>query len=86
MDFDISKVKTTVDIDKGEVTLDSYGYFSNDLDSIRRAVTQDKINLKAVYTKLNNLLEPKYERRFDTLSGSFALFYQTDDKYNEVRY
>lgn len=86
MDFDISKVKTTVDIDKGEVTLDSYGYFSNDLDSIRRAVTQNKINLKVVYTKLNNFLEPKYERRFDTRSGNFALFYLTDSKLNETRY
>lgn len=86
MEFDISKVKTSVDIELGNVALNSYGYFSNDIESIRRAVTQDRINLKVIYTKLNNFLESKYERRFDTYYGNFALFYQTDDKFNETRY
>lgn len=87
MNFDLTNVMTTVDINiRGRVHINDYGYFANDLDSLYRAVTKEKVNLKTIYTRLSYFLEDNCERRFGTPSGNFALFYPTDSKLNETRY
>lgn len=86
MNFDIDNVKTTVNINYGDIEIGAFGYFANDIDSLYRAVIREQINLKAVYTRLSYCLEDKYERRFGTPSGNFSLFYPIDNKLNETRY
>lgn len=82
--FDLSKLKTTVNADN--VRNGSFGYFGNDLDSIKRAVTQGKTNLKVVYARLNYVLPDNNERRFGCDAGNFSLFYYLEREHNPNRY
>lgn len=84
--FDLSNVKTTVDIDTDNVNIGDYGYFSNDLDSIKRAIESRKTNFKCQYERLSGVLNSNNERRFITVSGYFSLFYPTDKELNINRY
>lgn len=84
MDFDIKNVHCTVNAEK-VVELD-FGYFSNNLESLRKAVETGRTNRLVVYDRLNNVLSEKYERRFDCASGNFSLFYPMDSEMNRARY
>lgn len=84
MDFDYKNLKTTVNAETAKI--DSFGYFGNDLASIKNAVDTEKINLHVIYAKLNYVLEDKFERRFGCSMGNFSLFYQVDETHSQNRY
>jgi len=82
--FDIKNVHTT--LNAGECNLGTYGYFSNDLESLRDTVQYEKTNFRSVYAKLEQILEDKFEKRFYCNCGAFSLFYPTDKSENSMRY
>lgn len=86
MQFDISKVKTTISISLNTVEEGAFGYFSNNLEYLKKAVEKERSNLNTVYCKLEYCLDEKYERRFGTEVGHFSLFYPLDKELNELRY
>lgn len=73
MKFEIKNVHTAVNADECE--LYSVGYFSSDVESLRRAVEDFSINLHTVYDRLDGIMSDKFERRFSCSCGSFSLFY-----------
>lgn len=84
MDFDYKNLKTTVNAET--IKIGRFGYFDNDLASIKKAVATGKTNLHVVYARLNYVLEDKFERRFGCDVGNFSLFYCTDREHNQNRY
>lgn len=82
--FDLSNVKTAVEADKCELHV--FGYFANDIASLRQTVTKRKVSLNTVYSRLDGINADKFERRFSCPNGSFSLFYPTDRTENEGRY
>ena len=84
MELNRSNVLTTLDAERAKPL--SYGYFSNTLGDLERAITEDKVTLKVFYTSLDCVLNSSCERRFVTKEGIFALFYPTDEQLNEERY
>ena len=84
MDFVKENVISTINIETSEIGL--YGYFSNDLESLQRAVENERANLKTIYARLSYCLESEYERRLGCKYGNFALFYPMDKELNEMRY
>lgn len=84
MDFVKENVISIINIETSEIGL--YGYFSNDLESLQRAVENERANLKTVYARLSYRLDSKYERRLGCKYGNFSLFYPTDNYSNTSSY
>lgn len=82
--FEIKNVHTAVNAEECE--LFTFGYFANDIASIRQTVENRKVSMRTVYDRLDGILEDKFERRFSCSCGSFSLFYPTDRTENGVRY
>lgn len=83
MVFNIENVYSAVNADSAPCL---YGYASNNIEAIKQAVDKERINLSAVYTRLDCVLEEKYERRFCTKQGNFSLLYPVDINFTEGRY
>lgn len=84
MTFDIKNVHTTVNADECKIL--TYGYFANDLESLRATLYNGRTCLRTVYTRLEGICAEKFEKRFVSDCGVFALFYPTDLTENELRY
>lgn len=84
MDFQAKNVMTAVTADR--CRLFTYGYFANDMESLRDSVTRSRICHKAVYDRLDGIHTDRFEHRFCCSCGNFALFYPTDRTENEMRY
>ena len=84
MTFEIKNVRTAVNAEETE--LYTYGYFANDIASIRQTIENKKSSFKTVYARLEGVLEDKFERRFSSSCGTFSLFYPTDKTENSMRY
>lgn len=82
--FEIKNVRTAVNAEKCE--LFTFGYFANDIASLRQTVENGKLSLRTVYDRLDGIHEERFERRFSCLCGSFSLFYPTDRIENDMRY
>lgn len=65
-----------------------YGYFSNNYNSLKKAVEKGKTNNKCLYGALTKILSDTEPQRFVLDKGDyfFALFYPTDDYLNYNRY
>lgn len=65
-----------------------YGYFSNDLNSIRTSVLKERISSKCVYGKLKSIASDTEVKRFSFADNNllYALFYPTDNYLNVDRY
>jgi len=84
MAFEVNNVYTTVNAQ--DCKLHVYGYFTNDLESLKQTVQNGKSNLKTIYAELEGICSEKFERRFMSPYGVFALFYPTDKEENIIRY
>lgn len=84
MTFELKNVHTAVNAE--ECKLFTYGYFANDIASIRQAIQAKKTNMRTVYDRLEGVCDGKFERRFVCSCGVFSFFYPTDKKENELRY
>lgn len=82
--FENRNLKTTANADNAKVG--SFGYFGNNLASIRKAVTTGRTNLKVVYARLDYVIDENAERRFGCDAGNFSLFYYLEREYNPSRY
>lgn len=76
MTFDPQNVRTTITANKADIG--KYGYFSNNLASLERAITKSKTNMQTIYDRLNTIEDSKWERRFTCSVATFALFYPID--------
>ena len=83
MKFDCNNIKTCVNAETAEMF--SYGYFSNDIASLKEAIKEERSSFKVVYTMLNGVFEESREKRFSCAFGVFALYYPVD-KVNRERY
>ena len=84
MTFELKNVRTAVTAEECE--LFTYGYFANDIASIRQTKQTKKTSMRTVYDKLEGIGDDKFERRFACSCGVFSFFYPTDKKENELRY
>ena len=84
MTFELKNVHTAINAEECE--LFTYGYFANDIASIRQAIQTKKTSMRTVYAKLEGVCDDKFERRFVCSCGVFSFFYPTDKKENELRY
>ena len=84
MIFELKNVHTAINAEECE--LFTYGYFANDIASIRQAVQAKKTNMRTVYDRLEGICDVKFEKRFVCSCGVFSFFYPTDKKENELRY
>ena len=82
MTFNKENVLHALNADKADIS--TYGYFSNDIESLERAVKTGRRNLHTVYDRLRAVLKPSLERRFCAETGNFSLYYPID-KINEQR-
>lgn len=73
-------------VNADEAPLFTYGYFANDLASLRRAVQEESANFKCIYARLEGVVKDSFERRFNTAYGYFSLFLPLDETENEERY
>lgn len=80
MDFDKNRLFHIARAVKAPVGY--FGYFANDLASIKKAVASEKQGKKSVYSRLDYILKDTEERRFGCPVGNFALFYVIGDNYN----
>lgn len=81
MPFELKNVHTAINAEECE--LFTYGYFANNIASMRQA---KKTNMRTVYDRLEGICDDKFERRFACPCGVFSFFYPTDKKENELRY
>lgn len=84
MTFDIKNIHSAVNAEECE--LFTFGYFANDIASIRQTLKNRRVSMRVVYDKLDSILEDKFERRFSCSCGNFSLFYPTDKTENSMRY
>lgn len=81
---------TAVSADTLKSVLDKgiYGYFSNDLNSIRTSVLKERISSKCVYGRLKSIASDTEAKRFSFEDNNllYALFYPTDNYLNVDRY
>lgn len=65
-----------------------YGYFSNNFNSLKKAVEKGQINHKCLYGELTKIMSDTEPQRFVLDKGDyfFALFYPTDAYLNSNRY
>lgn len=82
--FETKRLKTTVNAESARIG--GFGYFGNDLETIKKAVTTSKTSLKTVYARLDYILDEGKERRFGCYAGNFSLFYYTEREHNPNRY
>lgn len=82
--FDSRNLKTTANAGKTKTGI--YGYFSNDLESLKSAVKRNRTGLKVVYAELEYILPECNERRFGCSCGNFSLFYALDKSLDKNRY
>lgn len=82
--FDIKNVRHLMNTKRCKTGM--YGYFGNNLDSLKNAVEKKKTNFNVIYARLDFILDEKYERRYGTQYGTFSLFYPLDTKINKERY
>lgn len=93
MQINKNNVYTIVNADElikklAQETTRIYGYFSNNYNSLKKAVEKEHTNNKCLYGELTKILSDTEPRRFvlgkeDYL---FSLFYPTDDFLNCNRY
>ena len=91
MTFHKDVVRTVVTADgitKSAIKSGVYGYFANDLESLQRAVTEEKSSGKCLYGQLTKILGAEQRARFVLDKGEriFSLFYPTDSQLNLMRY
>lgn len=77
MFWDNRNIFTTMNAES--VEKGTYGYFSNVRRNLVQAVEEGKSNSKAVYSRLEYVLEDNVERRFGNSMGNFSLFYRVDN-------
>lgn len=82
--FEIKNVHTAVNAEECE--LFTFGYFANDVASIRQTVENRKVSMRTVYDRLDGVCEDKFERRFSCSCGCFSLFYPMDKTEISSRY
>lgn len=65
-----------------------YGYFAHDIDSLKKAVKNEKTSARCVYGKLTAVKDETNRARFVLDRGDyiFSLFYPTDNYLNTNRY
>lgn len=65
-----------------------YGYFSNNFNSLKKALEKGQTNSKCFYGELTKIMSDTEPQRFVLDKGDyfFALFYPTDDYLNCDRY
>lgn len=86
---DVAKTAVTADeISEGILEADIYGYFADDAESLRKAVTLGRTSAKCLYGRLTKILEATNRSRFVLGRGDFmfSLFYPTDSFLNTERY
>lgn len=86
MKFEKEKVFTIVTAEEAPEGM--FGYFSNDIASLKTAVNESKTNRCVTYGKLEGILCPRERARFYTNGGQliFALFYPLEAEHNMNRY
>ena len=82
--FDMSRICTAVNAENCKLKM--FGYFANDIASIRQTVEKKKVCFRTIYTCLIAVLDESEEKRYSTDYGNFALFYPTDTILNKERY
>ena len=78
------EILTSLTADKAETF--SYGYFANNLKDLKKALCEKKSSLKVLYTRLEEVLDEGFERRFLTSYGAFSLFCPLDSSEEWLRY
>lgn len=91
MTFHKEAVKTAVTADEISESILSegiYGYFADDAESLKMAVTVSKTSARCLYGRLTKVLGAMNRSRFVLDKGDFmfALFYPTDSYLNTERY
>lgn len=91
MIFDKQNVFTAVtadDISQRVIIQGVFGYFAHDLDSLKKAVENDKTSGRCLYGRLTSVKDPTNRARFVLDKGDyiFTLFYPTDNYLNTSRY
>lgn len=84
MTFELENVYTAVSAEKCKEG--AFGYFANDIASLKQTIQNKKTTFKTFYSRLDAVCDDKFERRFSTPCGNFALFYPTDETENVARY
>lgn len=79
---------TAEDISQRIILNGIYGYFAHDLDSLKKAVENDKTSGRCLYGRLTNVKDSTNRARFVLDRGDyiFSLFYPTDNVLNPARY
>lgn len=70
------------------ITQGLYGYFAHDLDSLEKAVENNKTSSRCLYGRLTSIKDKTNRARFVLGRGDyiFSLFYPTDNYLNTNRY
>lgn len=65
-----------------------FGYFAHDVNSLKRAVTEEKTSSRCYYGRLTQIKDDTNRARFVLDKGDmiFSLFYPTDTVLNVNRY
>jgi len=82
----IDERKLFYGVNAENAVVDRYGYFTNTIGELKKALEQNKTTLKVVYSKLDGILDENHERRFSSKNGTFGLFYELDYHFNKTRY
>lgn len=91
MEFKVKNVYTAANADrihKRTLAEGLYGYFSDNVESLKKAVERERINRECWYGRLSYVEPPCMMKRFYFGSEDlfFCLFYPTDRKHNKMRY
>ena len=84
MEFKKENVRTALDAESCKIF--EWGYFANDLASLKGTIETLKPNMRTVYDRLDGVCEERFERRFCCSCGTFSLFYPLDKVENKERY
>lgn len=84
--YDEKKVFTCVNAEKAPLGM--FGYFADDIYSLKRSVIEGQTNRRTIYNKLEGVLSSTVSKRFytDNCGFKFALFYPMDERCNPQRY
>lgn len=86
---DVAKTAVTADEISESILLEGiYGYFADDAESLRKAVTLSRTSARCLYGRLTKVLGATNRSRFVLGRGDFmfSLFYPTDSFLNTERY
>ena len=91
MQFNKQNVMTVVtadDISQRVILAGIYGYFSHDIDSLQKAVTDGRTSRRCMYGRLTRIVDSTNRSRFVLDNGNyiFSLFCPTDNYLNTNRY